>query len=182
MLENDARLRQTLRLLNILSEDKNMLVAALDPEFRYTYFNQSYFKEMQRLTGKSIKLGMSMPDTLAHMPEQQKIAVEEWTPVFRGERTDKTVRFGDANLYQRVYHVKHIPIKDDSGRVIGACEVANEISDQYQAEIALKRAKSVMPPFLTAWVRALLCMRSSAMKAENRWITASWILTPPSRN
>lgn len=141
MLKNDAYLRQTLELLNILSEEKNVIVAALDPEFRYIYYNQSYFEEMQRLTGKAISIGMSMPDALASMPEQQKIAVEEWTPVFRGERTDKTVRFGDADLYQKVYRVKHIPIKDESGRVIGACEVANEISDQLQAEIALKESE-----------------------------------------
>lgn len=141
MLENDARLRQSLELINILSEDKNMLVAALDPEFRYIYYNQSYFAEMQRLTGKAIDLGMSMPDVLAHMPEQQKIAVEEWTPVLKGNNTDKTVRFGDAELYQKVYRVKHIPLKDETGRVIGACEIANEISDQLQAEMALKESE-----------------------------------------
>ena len=60
--ENKQHLQQTLDLLNAVTEGTNVIVAAVDTNFRYTFFNRAYQEELMRLTGKDIQIGMSMLD------------------------------------------------------------------------------------------------------------------------
>ena len=123
---------------SIISES-NVIVAALDAEFRYVFFNEAYRKEIRRLTGKDVAVGISLMDLFAHMPEQLKVALDEWRQVMRGETTSKTLEFGDPVRHRRLYQVDHSPVRDDQGVVIGAVEVAHDISRRKDAEEETRR-------------------------------------------
>jgi PAS domain-containing protein len=81
--ENRLELKHVHDLLEAVTKGTDVLIAAIDPNLFYTYFNEAYKEEVKRLSGKDIHIGMSMVDTYAHLPDQQKIVIEEWSQVFR---------------------------------------------------------------------------------------------------
>jgi len=101
----------------------------------------SYRQEIQRLTGRDIHLGSSMVETFAQMPEQQQIAVEQWSRTLQGKSGSYRIEFGDPAGYRRVYSVRHTPIRDAHGGVVGAGEVAFDITEQACAEEALRESE-----------------------------------------
>jgi PAS domain S-box-containing protein len=139
--ESEERLRQAHELLEVVTKGTEVIIAAVDTSLRYTFFNKAYEEELKRLTGKDIHIGMSMVEVFAHMPEQQKIAVEEWSQVLRGESTSKTIEFGDPSRHCRFYSVLHTPIRDAEGNVVGAGEVAFDVTEQVRAEEALRKSR-----------------------------------------
>ncbi len=133
-----ARLQQAQVLLEAVTEATGVIIAAVDTEYRYTFFNKAYQAEVERLSGKTIQIGTSMLETFAHMPEQQHIVAAEWRPALAGEGTNKRVTFGDPQVYQRVYGVLHTPLREAGGAVVGAGEVAYDLTPQVEAEQALR--------------------------------------------
>ncbi len=135
-------LAQTMEFLEAVTKGNDVIIATVDTNFCYTYFNQAYKEEVKHLSGQDIYLGMSMLDTFAHHPEQQKVVLQEWGQVLRGETTNKILEFGDPGLYQRIYNVLHTPIWDRDGNVVGAGEVAYNISEQIRAQDALRESEA----------------------------------------
>ncbi len=142
-MENDDNLLlQTLQLLEILSEGTNAMVAALDKDFCYTYLNKAFRDEILRLSGKQAKVGMSFMEVFGHMPDQLRIATNEWKLALKGEKTSKTIRFGDPDHYQKVYDSSHLPLRNAEGYIIGGCVVAYDVTEKNQAEKALKQTEA----------------------------------------
>jgi PAS domain S-box-containing protein len=134
----ELELLQTQEFIEAVTKGTDVIIATIDTNFCYTYYNQAYREELRRLSGKDIHLGMSMLDVFAHLPEQQKIGAQVWSQVLQGESTNKVLEFSDQGFYQKVYNVLHTPIWDHKGNVVGAGEVAINISEQVHAQEALR--------------------------------------------
>jgi PAS domain S-box-containing protein len=134
LAESQRRLQQANRLLEAVTSGTEVLIAAQDTDFRYTFFNEAYRREMRRLTGADVKIGTSMVEAFAHLPEQQRIAVEHWRRTLAGESSNYRIEFGDPSGYHRIYSVLQAPLRDDDGKVAGAGEVAYDITEQVRAE------------------------------------------------
>ena len=132
--EKEQQLRGSYDLWEAVTKGTGVIIAAQDTDLRYTYFNTAYAEEMKKLTGKDIAIGMSMADLFDHMPEQERVAVDEWNKVLRGESSQKTLEFGDPGRHRVHYHVLHTPLRDGDGNVIGAGEVASDISGLVHAQ------------------------------------------------
>jgi PAS domain S-box-containing protein len=78
-----------------------------------------------------------MVEVFAHMPEQREVAVREWSRVLRGENVSQKLEFGDPARYRRVYNIRHTPLRDAEGNVVGAGEVAYDVTEQKQTKKAL---------------------------------------------
>ncbi len=139
--EREHRLQDALELLESVTKETNVIIAAVNKDFCYTFFNQAYREELKRLSGKDIHIGTNMVETFAHLPEQQKTILAEWSQVLAGESTNKTLAFGDPGLYQRTYNVLHTPIRDARGNVVGAGEVAYDITEQVRMQDALRQSE-----------------------------------------
>lgn len=139
--ESEEHLRQAHELLEEVTAGTNVIIAAIDNNFNYTFFNNAYREELLRLTQKNITTGTNMVALFEDMPEQQRILLEEWSRPLRGERTSKDLAFGEPGKYRRTYNVLHTPIRDSQGVVIGAGEVAVDITRQVRAEEALLKAR-----------------------------------------
>jgi len=140
--QSKLELTQSQELLEAVTKGTDVLIAALDNNFCYTYFNKSYQEEMKRLSGKDIELGKSILDAFGHLPDQQKVILEEWSQILRGESTNKILEFGDQNLYRKIYRVLHTPIWDADGSIVGAGEVANNITEHIQTHDALLESEA----------------------------------------
>jgi PAS domain S-box-containing protein len=141
LIESDKRLKQAQELIEAVTRGTEVIIATQDMDLRYTFFNTAYAEEIKRLTVKDIAIGTSMLDLFADIPEQQEIAAREWRQVLQGESTNKILEFGDPGLYRRVYRVLHTPIRDTEGNVVGAGEVASDITELKRSEANLRQSE-----------------------------------------
>jgi len=79
---------QTQEFLEAVTKGTDVIIASIDLNFCYTYFNQAYQEELKRLSGKDIERGMNILDVFSHLPDQQKIIAREWGLVLQGESTN----------------------------------------------------------------------------------------------
>ena len=139
--ESGERLNQAFDLLEAVTLGTEVIIAAQDTDFHYTYFNKAYADEIKRLTGRELSLGMSMIELFDHMPDEQRNAIRQWSRIFSGKSVNETIIFGDPGHHRRTYHVLHTPIFSTDGRVIGAGEVAYDITEQARIEYELGETK-----------------------------------------
>ncbi len=135
----EEELRRSQSLMEAVTEGTGVIMATQDTDFRYTYFNKPYKEEIKRLTGKELHVGDSMIALFAEMPEQQRVAIEEWGRMLRGETVIQRIEFGDPGRHRSTYSTFHTPIRDQKGDVVGAGEVAFDISQQARLEEALRQ-------------------------------------------
>lgn len=139
--QNRQELKRTHDMLEAVTKGTEVIIATVDKNFCYTYFNEAYQEEIKRLSGKDIQIGASMVDTFGHLPEQQKIILEEWSLVLQGESTHKVLPFGDPDVFRRTYNVLHTPIRDAEGDLVGAGEVAYDITERVRTQEALQESE-----------------------------------------
>lgn len=136
------QLRHARDLLEAVTWGTRVLIATVDREFRYTYFNQEHHRELKRLTGKDTAIGMSLLDALAEMPDERAQALAVWSRALNGETVVQTLPFGDPGRYRRWYTTRHTPIRDAAGAVVGAGEVTSDVTELVQAQQALRESES----------------------------------------
>jgi PAS domain S-box-containing protein len=158
--EKEHRLEQAVEVLEAVTKGTEVIVSAQDTDFRYIFFNKAYKEEIQRLGGKELEIGSSMVDIFAHMPEQQAVAVNQWSQALHGESSERRIEFGDPDRYRRVYSVRRTPLWDAQGNVVGAGEVAFDITGQVQAEEALREQRE--------WLRVTLSSIGDGVIATDR--------------
>ncbi len=147
--ERGKRLHEALDLLDAVTKGTEVIIAAQDTDFRYTYFNTAYAEEIKRLTGRDLSVGMNMIELFDHMPEEQKNSVREWSRVLAGESVNQRIDFGGPGNNRKTYHVLHKPILDDDGMVIGAGEVAYDITEQARIEDELRETREYLENLIT---------------------------------
>ena len=139
--ENEAQLRKARDLLEAVTAGTQVLIATVDREFRYTYFNQEHQRELKRLTGKDTAIGMSLLELLAEMPDERAKALAVWSRALNGETVVQTLPFGDPGRYRRWYSTRHAPVRDAAGEVVGAGEVTSDVTELVQAQQALRESE-----------------------------------------
>ena len=139
--ESEVRARRAHDLIKGISEATEGLVAALDTDLRFIAFNTAHQEVFQQVFGPCIELGMSIVEALAHLPDDQKRAVELWRRALEGETVFETQEFGDPQREPRSFDLRFGPIRDVSGRIIGAGEFASDVTERVQGERALREAK-----------------------------------------
>lgn len=147
--QNEENLLRAHELLEAVTTATDVIIAVLDLNFCYTFFNQAYKEEIKRHTGKDLTLGTSIVELFAGLPEEQKKAVEELNKVLHGETVNHMIGFGDPAKQHKVYHVLHTPIRDAHGAIVGAGEVAYDITKQVKVEDALRETKGYLDNLIT---------------------------------
>ncbi len=133
--------QESYSLLRGITETSANLIAAVDTDLKYIWFNQAYFEEFKQIFGVELKLGDSLKDRLAHLPEEQKNAVSLWQRVLQGETISSTAEFGDYSRTRKDYDMRFSPIYDQDGQIIGAGEIASDVTQRAKAEQALQESE-----------------------------------------
>jgi PAS domain S-box-containing protein len=142
--QREEQLQRSNDLLEAVTKGTDVIIAVQDTSFHYLYFNDAYNEEIKRLTGKEITIGSSMAEVFADVPKEQKRAINEWSRVLKGENVNEKIEFGNQGLDRKVYHVLHTPIQDAQGTIVGAGEVAFDITKQVEMEDALRETKEYL--------------------------------------
>ncbi|MDX2230680.1 MAG: PAS domain-containing protein [Leptolyngbyaceae cyanobacterium bins.349] len=121
------------RLVSII-EGSTDFIAALDLEFHFIAFNQAYQQEFQRIFGVEIKLGMSLVEALAQLPDEQAKAREIWERALRGEEFTVEREFGDETRNRSYYEITYSSIRDKDQNLIGASHIVRDVSQRRRVE------------------------------------------------
>ena len=147
--KNEENLLRAQELLDAVTKGTDVIIAAQDVNFRYIFFNQAYKEKIKQLTGKELTLGTGMVELFAELPKEQIQSVNEWTRVMQGENVNQIIEFGDNGENHTIYHVLHTPLKDLNGRIVGAGEVAYNITKQVLVEDKLRETKEYLDNLIT---------------------------------
>ncbi len=147
--QNEKELIRAHELLEAVTKGTDVIIAAQDVNLRYIYFNQPYKEEIKRLTGRDLTLGTSMIDVFAGTPEEQKRSENEWRKVLNGTQVDQRIEFSTPGNPLKVYRVLHTPLRDAQKNIVGAGEVAFDITRFVQVEDSLRETKEYLDNLIT---------------------------------
>ncbi len=147
--QNEENLLRAQELLEAVTKATDVIIAVLDMNFCYTFFNQAYKEAIKHLTGKDLTLNTSMVALFAGLPEEQERAVKEWSKVLNGEAVHHMIGFGEPGKHHKVYHVLHTPIRNAQGSIVGVGEVAYDVTKQVQLEDTLHETKEYLDTLIT---------------------------------
>jgi len=147
--KSEEQLLRASELLEAVTKGTEVIIAVQDPDFHYLYFNDAYKEEVKRLTGKKITIGTSMIEVFADVPYEKKRAINEWSRVLNGENVNEKIEFGNHGTDRKVYHVLHTPIRDSSGTITAAGEVAFDITKQVEMEDKLHETREYLDNLIT---------------------------------
>ncbi len=124
-------------LLNAIMESSpEVIVFALDREYRYLAFNRMHQQVMQAIWGKRIALGMSMLEVIGRA-DDRATAQRDFDRALTGESFITESAYGDEALLREYWQTLWSPIRAADGEVTGlTCYVLN-ISERRRMEEAL---------------------------------------------
>lgn len=135
-------LRQTHGLLQGIAQGTNDMIAAVDHEFHFLFFNDAFQWEYKKLWGCDVQLHTSLLEPMARWPRQQQKARELWTRALKGETFNVTAEFGPDPENKYIYDIRYNPIYDTEGKRIGAAHIQRNITEQVQIQNELKESES----------------------------------------
>jgi PAS domain S-box-containing protein len=129
-------------LLRLIAEQSSDFIAALDTDFRYRALNPAYVHKFQRIFGTRLDIGMSVPDALAHLPEERERVMAMFERALRGEEFTVVQPFGDHERDRGTYEVRFRPIHSEDGHLRGSFHVVRDVTVQRRAEAESELLKS----------------------------------------
>lgn len=114
--------------MNSIMDGMDDLIAAMDIDFNFTYFNIAYKNEFEKIFGPKLKIGDNILEQLSHLPKEKKKVKEIWCRAINGDNFTVIQKFGDENKERNTYEIKYSSVKDDSGKIIGASHIVRDVS------------------------------------------------------
>ena len=117
-------------------------ICAFDTDFRLIAFNQAHNDAFRRVNGFDTKIGEIFPDLF--IPEQGKVMRSLMARALSGESFTVVEEFGRPELGSPCWEISYTPLRDASGRVIGAFHHATDISARLVAQAELETAQEAL--------------------------------------
>jgi signal transduction histidine kinase/ActR/RegA family two-component response regulator len=128
------RIQQSNSLLQaIMASPFNVVVFALDREYRYLAFNQNHKDTMLAIWGVDIEIGANMLDYITYAADRNK-AKRSFDRALAGEHLVIVEAYGDNNLQRRYYENHYSPIKGEDGSFIGLTVFLFDITERRRME------------------------------------------------
>ncbi|MGQ9427118.1 PAS domain-containing protein [Gilvimarinus sp. F26214L] len=137
----EDELLRVLGLLEGITRGSEDLIAALDNDFRFLYFNDAYHQEFLKLWRCDIEEGTSILEAMAPWPEEQRKARHLWGRALAGESFRTQIDFGPSPAEKRVYDLRFNPIRNPQGRSVGAAHIFRDITDQVRVQSELRESE-----------------------------------------
>ncbi|MDD2906026.1 MAG: diguanylate cyclase [Sulfurimonas sp.] len=124
----------------VLESSPDIIIFALDTEYKYLAFNHGHKMVMQSIWGKDIKLGMNMLDVIDRADDCKK-AKNLFDRTLNGESFIDETEYGDETFDRKYWQTFYSPIYDDTAKnIIGLTCFNLDISEPKQNEKQLKLA------------------------------------------
>jgi len=122
----------------ILESHPEIIVFALDCNYRYLAFNRKHKETMKKIWGSEIEIGMSMLDVIGRQDDREKAKIN-FDRALKGETFSLIEEYGDE-VYERLYWQNFwAPIFSGDGRTIGLTCFVQDVSERMKTEAALEQ-------------------------------------------
>ena len=123
-------------LTSIFESSPEVIVFALDREYRYIAFNRRHQETIRQIWGKDIELGTNMLEVI--MDESDRATAKaNFDRALAGEHFALEEMYGDTRLTRAAWLDYYSPILDSEGKAIGlSCFVLN-ITERKRAELQI---------------------------------------------
>ena len=118
-------------------------VAAVNEDLRVTAMNRAYSESFRRLFGAELKIGDSLNDALAHMPQAREVSMHLWSRALAGEIVE-IPRSREAGADGAYYDIKFRPVRDREGRIVGAFQYSRDVTQRVRANERVREAQEVL--------------------------------------
>jgi len=125
-------------LKNIVESSKEVVIFALDRQYRYIAFNKNHSQTMKNIWGVDIALGNSMLEYIRN-PEDCLKAKSNFDRALSGESFTMEEAYGDTALERRYYEDSYNPIIDGNGKVLGLTLFLTDITERRLAALERER-------------------------------------------
>lgn len=125
------------RLSSILASANDM-IAAIDKEYRFMLFNESYQKEFKHLFGVSIVIGMSLSEALANAPDAKAKLLSAWEISLEGREYTKNIELASDDK-KNTYEITSNPVLNNDDQIIGAVHIVRNVSKRIQEQEEIKK-------------------------------------------
>ncbi|TQD25651.1 PAS domain S-box protein [Methanolobus vulcani] len=135
----EQKYRQAHEILQeVIESPKDVVIFALDKDYRYIAFNKNHQMAMKSIWNADIKIGACMLDYIKHSADFEK-AKHNFDRALAGEAFTLIEEYGDSLLERRWYETAYSPLEDDEGNVIGLTLLLTDITERKKSEMELLR-------------------------------------------
>ena len=131
-------------LLATLVETTDVLIMAVDLNYRILAINKANADVMDRIYGVRGRVGANLLELLAHQPEQQAAVKEAWARGLAGEEITLIEAHGDPSRQRNTYEIKFRPLFNDAGDRIGAFQFVQDVSERLRDQAKLAQAQEAL--------------------------------------
>ena len=121
----------------ILESPRDIVIIALDREYRYLAFNEAHRKVMKRIWNVDIQVGQSLLEEVIGREDDRARARASFDRALAGEHFVVVEEFGDEALSRRYFEDVYGPITDATGAVIGLTVYLTDVTEQREAQLRL---------------------------------------------
>jgi PAS domain S-box-containing protein len=131
-------------LLATLVERTDVMVMALDTDYRILAINRANVDGIERLYGHRPKVGDNILTLLAEHPEQQTVSRDAWARAFAGEEFTVVQTRGDPTGARFDYEIKFRTLTNDVGETIGAFQFVTDVTQRIKDQQTLAQAQEAL--------------------------------------
>lgn len=125
-------------LLDNLIKNTDVLVVALDKEYRFLLFNEAHAQVMRNLFGIEPKKGDSVLEQIKDFTEAYQEMKEDWGRALEGERFTILEDFKDLKGETRYYEVTYSPVFNFYKKIIGATAISRDITEKRKHDLEIQ--------------------------------------------
>lgn len=136
-LRAETKLRQQDAFIHGVVEGLNFSFFVVDRQYRYLAFNEVHRKDVRRLFGVDIELGMDLLS--CHFdPLHRSIAKQNFDRALAGESVVEEVIVGETRYQTEQVLIEHDPVRNELGDVVGVVSVMHDVSRMRNAETEVR--------------------------------------------
>jgi PAS domain S-box-containing protein len=140
----------------VIESTRDIVIFALDREYRYLVFNEAHRRTMKKIWNVDIAVGKSMLDAIGREDDRAR-AKANFDRVLAGEHFQVIEEYGDERYSRRYYEDLYSPIVAEDGSVVGLTLFLTDITEQKanaeELEAHRSRLESLVAERTTALMR-----------------------------
>jgi rsbT co-antagonist protein RsbR len=125
----------------LLESPSNLVIFALDRDYRYVAWNEAHRQTIKSIWGKDVSLGVNMLEFLVGHPDHAK-AQKQFDRALSGEQFVVVDEYGEEKLSRRWYENAYNPLVAADGSIIGLTCFLTDVTEQRRAADDLHEARA----------------------------------------
>ncbi len=132
----------------VIASPRDVVIFALDRDYRYLVFNDAHRETMRRIWNVDIAVGQSMLDAIGRDDDRAR-AKHNFDRALAGEHFVVIEEYGEERYSRRYYEDLYSPIRADDGSVVGLTLFLTDITEQRRNEQRLEEYRQKLETLVT---------------------------------